>query len=423
MGNEFDVQAAVLDELVNYAQGLGVDAERGWWHNENGEEDRSNAGFAVINVPNGRSKRRFRVSPGNAPTFAALPLDQITLLGDLQAFADRSTGVIEAKVVDSRGMPAHRLLSAIPGAAAQTDAEGEGEDERGKPPRVVLHADDGRWLEIGDASPAAQVLLGPARVTTTIRLHGAPVDRHDQALEALTEISGSLFFDLDVLYNLSLSLSTRRPLSSRQARIRSGRPPAFPANKYSEKALALYRYGRSAQGLPLLEYLAYYQSLEYFFPSFSHAETSAAMRTLLLDPRFDPADDADVSKLINTAAPAVRAGIGEREQLKSTLRSVLRVEDLRDTLKEIDAGEGYFTRNKQSIAGTAPIRLADQDLREQLAERIYTIRCRIVHSKDNGGPSGEELLLPTSPEAGNLGPDIALLRYVAQQAIIAQAQR
>lgn len=55
------------------------------------------------------------------------------------------------------------------------------------------------------------------------------------------------------------------------------------------------------------------------------------------------------------------------------------------------------------------------DLRTSAAERIYDIRCRIVHAKaefDTAGP-----LLPTDPAAQHLGHDIDLVRYLAGEAL------
>jgi hypothetical protein len=55
------------------------------------------------------------------------------------------------------------------------------------------------------------------------------------------------------------------------------------------------------------------------------------------------------------------------------------------------------------------------DIRRSAAERIYDIRCRIVHAKaefDNEGP-----ILPTDPETQCLGPDIDLVRFLAGKAL------
>lgn len=424
------IAKTLLDEFVDRASSQGLQASRETWSDE-GEDD--DPGFVAVEMLNGPSTRRVIITEDDIANLAAVDLGKITMLGHLEAFLDRTTGTIEAKVIQAgpAGMTRSPVISRLPfPQSADLDAEDEvlaEEDARveaiKKERPFSLHKGD-TWLEMGPASPVAAALFaGPSLRLTTIRLHGYVLDRHDEALRVLEEIAGALFFDMDVLYNIHLQVAGRRTLGRRSVRTRSKQPPEYPANHYQEKALSLYRYGRSAQGLPLLEFLAYYQAVEFFFPAFSHAETSFAMRALLLDPRFNPADDADVSRLIRTAAPAVRAGIGERDQLKATLRSVVQVADLRAVLEELNATDEYFTAKRQLISGVSPLRLGGDDLREQLAERIYAIRCRIVHSKDGGGANSEELLLPTGQEAGQLFPDIAVIRYIAQQAIIAQAQR
>ena len=77
---------------------------------------------------------------------------------------------------------------------------------------------------------------------------------------------------------------------------------------------------------------------------------------------------------------------------------------------------------KNRLAGIAPLTPLDKNnrLTTQVANRIYDIRCRIVHAKEDGGPSGNtDVLLPFSAEADLLGPDVMLVRFVAQKAIIA----
>jgi hypothetical protein len=59
------------------------------------------------------------------------------------------------------------------------------------------------------------------------------------------------------------------------------------------------------------------------------------------------------------------------------------------------------------------------DMRTQLANRIYEIRCRIVHSKSDGGASEIPILLPFSKEAELLSADVQLLRFLAQKVLLA----
>jgi len=82
---------------------------------------------------------------------------------------------------------------------------------------------------------------------------------------------------------------------------------------------ALYLYGRSATGLPLLQFLAFYQVLEYYFPIYSKMDVLSRVKSKLRDPRFDRADDADVNRLIGLASQVGKGGASEKEQLRLTV--------------------------------------------------------------------------------------------------------
>ncbi|MFI1994878.1 hypothetical protein [Actinoplanes sp. NPDC020271] len=56
----------------------------------------------------------------------------------------------------------------------------------------------------------------------------------------------------------------------------------------------------------------------------------------------------------------------------------------------------------------------------QIADRIYSLRCRIVHSKDSHADT--EPLHPFGPEAKRLRHDLHLIRFVAQHVLIAASK-
>ena len=57
----------------------------------------------------------------------------------------------------------------------------------------------------------------------------------------------------------------------------------------------------------------------------------------------------------------------------------------------------------------------------QAADRIYDLRCRIVHSKENHAEA--EALHPFGPEAKRLRHDLHLVRFVAQHVLVQQTDR
>jgi hypothetical protein len=113
----------------------------------------------------------------------------------------------------------------------------------------------------------------------------------------------------------------------------------------------------------------------------------------------------------------------EWEQLAIVLSECVSEEDLIDFLKD-DELRWKSIHSRGIIEGVYVIKENDQSfpLVKQTAKRIYQIRCRIVHAKEDGGPEAMSMLLPTSLEVRNLLHDIDIVRYLAQKVIIAGAE-
>ncbi|MFJ6388918.1 hypothetical protein ACIQJT_15060 [Streptomyces sp. NPDC091972] len=414
----------------------------------------------VAEMPNGRKKRRLRVDAQLAQEFWSLEYPTFTYLGDFDAALFLDRGVIEATLLPlPPNGPGLQDLAGVEKIGPQQMTLLDEDEEREIGPRIGRSRDDEAWvlkltpapsnpdmrLELGSASRVFNAVSDRYRRRTvgreplplglgrfpTLRISGVTVTRHDEALDILTRVSGALFFELDLQHGISpeLALSmtaTRERLRGRfrQRREVSQETPRNPQNQYPEKPLNLYWYGRSSSRLPLLEYLAYYQVLEYFFPSFSRRETLERLRNELLDPRFRPDDDNNLVRIINLASGTGRGFISEREQLRSTIGGCVTEDHIRDFITGDDILSDHFS-GKQKIKDVAHLNLADakSDLLTAVANRVYDIRCRIVHAKEDGGSSAVDLLLPFSTEADSLGPDIALARFLAQKVLIAGASR
>lgn len=433
--NYHDAVFNTFQELVKKARSAKLEATYVPHEKVEVLEDDEDPGYVELHLPAGRSIRRIYVNSDRARRLLQIDLSTVSGLGDYSGVVDRSNHLIE--VILTSGDPRMGMVSRIPvwelpGAEILDEQSQEGVDVDDdaellvpkRPTEWRLRVEDGsRSVEISPASDLAATLIG--RRNFSLKIRGFDVSQHDAALATLTAVGGAFLFDLDVRYGIALQLAQQR----NRARPRRQKPvedgPTFPRNEYSQEALALYQYGRSSGGLPLLQFLAYYQSLEYFFPVFAREETVNSLRAALLHPRFNPTHDSDVNRLINLAAPAVKAGIGEREQLRATVRASIDAGDLRSFIEGSDAYRDHFCESKQKIIGANAIKLkGDQvDLRDQISDRLYKIRCRVVHTKQDGSGQGEELLLPSSSEVDALGPDIDLLRLIAQQALVARAKR
>ncbi len=378
------------------------------------EQAASAAGFATsrrivrgedrldVEFPNGRGTRRVTYDAADAPDVLALGISRFGFLGDYDAVVDKDSGTIEARVgslgTSIFGRSHVRQLVALPGVEVEQGDEAEDDDE----PEAVASRIPENWrlvvtkghvrMELSPASRDFSVLFYGAyegAAGNTLKIAGLTASSHDETLQKLEVLGHAFFMDLDLRYGLVFGLLGRRALWSVGIGPPAETPPVFPENRYPLEPLALYRYGRSAVGLPLLEFLAYYQSIEYFFPIFSRDELFRQLQTELTDPRFDPRDDAALGRLVGIVTPAGRGSLSEREQLRATVRGCLDTTTLSDFISRNERIIEHFCARKQAIQGAPRLQPegGQADLRDQVADRIYAIRCRIVHTRTGPLPA------------------------------------
>jgi hypothetical protein len=143
------------------------------------------------------------------------------------------------------------------------------------------------------------------------------------------------------------------------------------------------------------------------------------MRNELRNPKFNPEEESHLQRLLRLTGSGARKPINEQEQLRITLAECVDETGLVTFLKSDDAR--WRAIGDKSIIKCSVINDKNRDvpLIAQLVTRIYQIRCRIVHTKEDGGPEATPLLLPTSPEVRYLWHDVGIVQYLAQQVIIA----
>jgi hypothetical protein len=307
----------------------------------------------------------------------------------------------------------------------------------GLSPPFRMAASDKAVAEIDYPSFTHEVIKKPGPRATgwpptirghVLRLKGFGVRSATDAKEILDEIGTNVLFELDIRYNLSTELARsaefRLHATEEQPWPTSDAAPAFPRNSYEKDPVDLYLYGRRSKDMPLLEYLSYYQAIEFYFPRYASEELRRRVERLVKDPRFNPHADRDISRLLDAIADKPgRAGTVELDQIKATLRACVERDDIQDFLDEDERRKSAFTDRRSPLTHRT-ITTADKnaDLRDAAAARVYDIRCRVVHSKDEGEESPQRRLLPTSPEVGLLRHDLALLRFLAVKVLVASSR-
>lgn len=253
-------------------------------------------------------------------------------------------------------------------------------------------------------------------------LTGLPESEPARLSERANEIANSIFFHLDSTRRVVLRIAPRRPrsqfISSRRAeKVRVG---VGLKGLVDPDPTAFYMYGRSADGLPLVQYLAMYQVLEYYFPMYAEKVRCRKLAQFLRDPRFDAFLDRDITRAVQSVINAGSArGPSERHQLQAVLEACIDEQDMRTMLE--DEQIRAAVERKGGLSRHRPNPKNEQSsLHAQVASRVYEIRCRIVHTKLADEDSDlSSALMPYSKEANEMDGDLLLIRQLAQRAITA----
>ncbi|EMN7731567.1 hypothetical protein WB980_004980 [Bacillus cereus] len=261
----------------------------------------------------------------------------------------------------------------------------------------------------------------------TLQITGLDISKHDEALQFLLKISNSLLFQISLYLNFPMILrSERENLHERMRHYKkTDEVQSVLSNstilkyEYDNEPMSLYIHGKNANDLPLNQFLSFYQSIEYYFPIYSNVEAKQRIKRLLKDPLFDPNNDTKITKILSLVQANRSGEIGdEKSQLKATVKHCIEEDELREFILIDEERQEYFEKNNCKKLSNCIINLKNKnnDIINEVCERIYDIRCRIVHKKANGYDG--ELILPYSSEIKYLKHDISLVEFVAQKVLI-----
>ncbi len=414
----------------------------------------------IMSLPAGRTKKALEVrGRGPAESLLSIPFERIRGIDSYKAICSYEDSYIEAALDVHTKWAGTSYLQTFFGYDPESNSvydwllthlkenealEGESRIES---LRIYAKSDEERFgntrISIGIATTTFEILHSLHRGglellglfesphdrrrirTLTIRIDGVSISRHDQAKAILETIVNSILFRLDLLLGWKVYLALEkeaRVKSMPETQDREKVTLGFPKYQYDPEPMALFWYARRADELPLVQYLAYYQVIEFHFPAFVGKETQQAVRRMLKDPSFDPERDMDIGRLLSSVTSRVKGGYGdERSALLSTLRECVTHQDLEGFFNEDDERLEFFGSKESTIISSKRItvRKGDVDLVSQTAERVYDVRSKIVHTKSADSGDQRESILPFSKEAQQLGHDIELVEFLARRVLVA----
>lgn len=266
-----------------------------------------------------------------------------------------------------------------------------------------------------------------ARRRPTIRIENIDINQHDKAKNILEKVGNSVLFKLDLSTNVGFKLTEDRDIRRgyfKRKKEQVDLDKSFPNYEYDNEPMSLYWYAKSAIDMPLLQFLALYQILEFYFPIFSNKNAHSTIKNIIKDPRFNPNKDSDITKIVSTLnLNKNQLGFGsELEQLKSTIQDCVTTEEIRDYINADTEMLEFFKGKKAKGLASKILNLESKssDLINEVSERIYEIRCRVVHTKSSD--KNYDLLVPSSPELKNLIYDISILEMIVKKVLIATSR-
>ncbi|MGW6454399.1 hypothetical protein ACWF94_00480 [Streptomyces sp. NPDC055078] len=196
-----------------------------------------------------------------------------------------------------------------------------------------------------------------------------------------------------------------------------------PRQTYEADLVHHYLMGVAAE-IPLLEYLAYYHIAEHFFEKVFNEDLVRQVRSGITDPSFSARRTKDIQSIIRIVDKVQRqvkreGGVNEQRSLQLVLDRFLDVPRLVADLDAHDATlADHYANNGVPFAGAGKVDIRGNDedvVRGAVARRIYKVRNALVHAKEGEFPK-------YAPYAHDeeLGREIPLIRFIAEQIVIAQ---
>ncbi len=357
-----------------------------------------------------------------------------------EAIWSQEKNIVEAEISSPDSKYGNRFFEKLYEYIIKPDEVDDNEEDEEGINEFNLPSYEGMEISIGYSSNEFAVLLGCRNGgfirflsrKITIKIKNTTKKTHDSIKELLEKISNSLFFQIDLSFEISLRLQSQREnfkernlkIKRRHMLIDREATISEPKYEYDNEPISIYWYAKESKSMPIFQFLAFYQTIEFYFPIYSSLDAKLKIQSLIKDPRFNPNRDTDITKIISTikTSSSGKSFGNEREQLKATIKACIDKSEMKSFFYIDDNRFKFFSENKGKDISKQKISLKNEnaDLISEISERIYQIRCRIVHSKASADEM--EVLLPYSNAINKLNFDIELIEFISRKVLIASSR-
>ncbi|WCL50655.1 hypothetical protein [Leptospira sp. GIMC2001] len=243
-------------------------------------------------------------------------------------------------------------------------------------------------------------------------------------LKILKDFSFPVFFQLDSIFNLSLKLEREPNNKHEYFKINTEdklHNLIFPKIKYNEIACELYFNAINSKESPSIQFLNFYQILEFYFSAFTSDSHINKMKNILKSATFDLRVDEKINELYDIIKSSVQnTNRDEKNSLKIVIENGLKYNYFREIIQNNEEIKKFFLKDKKLSKYNLDfheLKLNDNFI-SNLTNRIYDIRCQIVHKKVNPNENENEIFIyPNSEKEYLLKFDIFILKEITRNII------
>jgi hypothetical protein len=260
----------------------------------------------------------------------------------------------------------------------------------------------------------------------TIQVSGMAEESITAAIARSTGIIEACLFSMAYTRNRPLRLVQRWPTERRALHNRPfsiiERRPGFefplPVVEYNEEVIRFYQLGMTTE-VPELQFLGFYQVLEYFFIAVATEHLYAKLVRRLAEPTFRPTP-LQLDKLIQDVVSHSQE-TDEVEMLKLVLQKYVGEAEITDFISkyEMHLEDKWYTKKRDRFGVDTEIKLQPGHVFGNTAKIIKVVRNALVHSSDRFERVGRHVPFTTSSEM--VVKEIPLVKFLAERIILATA--
>ncbi|MBO9683559.1 MAG: hypothetical protein J7502_12970 [Flavisolibacter sp.] len=287
----------------------------------------------------------------------------------------------------------------------------------------------------GEEKPSSFFHRNMSRITTQRRSFTLTIENFKKSSPEgynndLRNILNSVLFDIEYSFNISMegielnNLNRRMPRIKRIANQLPQQEISFIYKKYIPELIQYFHLSEKVDYIPF-KYLCYFHIIEYFSDRSAYFAINEQVKQIILKPDFHLRSEQYINQAVNVFKKESEKHLTDKIKLTRVLQQFVTLNDFKNYLEEIKLYD-HFTK-QETFNCSKPLIVpaidfsSDQNFYQTLTNRIYSMRCSIVHSNPDFDETKAVPFVHNSENVFRLNIETALVYEVSRNIIIKSA--